>query len=68
MIAEVEFPDEAAADSFEKVDWLGEEVTGEGAYLNLDAGHRRDPAVSPFRIKRVSVAARFERYWEAGGS
>ncbi len=34
MIAEVEFPDEAAADSFEKLDWLGEEVTGEGAYLN----------------------------------
>jgi adenylate cyclase len=34
MIAEVEFPDEAAADSFEKPDWLGEEVTGEQAYLN----------------------------------
>jgi CYTH domain-containing protein len=33
-IAEVEFPDEATADSFEIPDWLGEEVTGDEAYLN----------------------------------
>ena len=34
LIAEVEFPDEGAADSFEKPEWFGEEVTGQSAYLN----------------------------------
>jgi CYTH domain-containing protein len=33
-VAEVEFPDEAAADSFEPPDWFGREVTGDRAYLN----------------------------------
>ena len=34
LIAEVEFPDEDAADAFEKPGWLGEEVTGSSSYLN----------------------------------
>lgn len=34
LIAEVEFDDQTAADSFEKPDWFGEEVTGDRAYLN----------------------------------
>ncbi len=34
LIAEVEFPDEEAAEGFEKPKWFGEEVTGERGYLN----------------------------------
>ena len=34
VLAEVEFPDEASADSFEPPGWFGREVTGEDAYLN----------------------------------
>jgi CYTH domain-containing protein len=33
-VAEVEFPDEAAADAFEAPEWFGEEVTGRKSYLN----------------------------------
>jgi adenylate cyclase len=33
-IAEVEFPDQDAADAFEPPGWFGEEVTGERRYLN----------------------------------
>jgi len=33
-VAEVEFPDEAAADAFEAPAWFGEEVTGNVNYLN----------------------------------
>ena len=33
-VAEVEFPDDAAADAFEPPEWFGEEVTGERPYLN----------------------------------
>jgi len=33
-VAEVEFPDEAMANSFEPPEWFGDEVTGERAYLN----------------------------------
>jgi len=33
-VAEVEFPDDAAADSFEPPEWFGQEVTGERPYLN----------------------------------
>ena len=33
-VAEVEFPDEAAADAFEPPPWFGDEVTGERRYLN----------------------------------
>jgi adenylate cyclase len=33
-LAEVEFPDERGADSFEPPDWFGEEVTGNRKYLN----------------------------------
>ena len=33
-IAEVEFPDQAAAEAFEPPGWFGEEVTGERRYLN----------------------------------
>lgn len=34
IVAEIEFPDEASADSFEPPAWFGREVTGEDAYLN----------------------------------
>lgn len=34
LIAEVEFPDDEAADSFENPEWFGEEVTGARGYLN----------------------------------
>jgi adenylate cyclase len=34
LIAEVELPDEAAADAFEKPGLFGDEVTGNGSYLN----------------------------------
>jgi CYTH domain-containing protein len=34
LIAEVEFPDQRAADSFRKPEWCGEEVTGDPSYLN----------------------------------
>jgi CYTH domain-containing protein len=34
IVAEVEFPDEASADSFEPPGWFGREVTGDDAYLN----------------------------------
>jgi CYTH domain-containing protein len=33
-LAEVEFPDEARADSFEPPEWFGREVTGDDGYLN----------------------------------
>jgi adenylate cyclase len=33
-IAEVEFPDEETADTFEAPAWLGQEVTGDERYLN----------------------------------
>ena len=33
-VAEVEFPDEDAADAFEPPGWFGDEVTGQRAYLN----------------------------------
>jgi adenylate cyclase len=33
-IAEVEFPDEAAADDFDPPEWFGDEVTGKEEYLN----------------------------------
>jgi CYTH domain-containing protein len=33
-LAEVEFPDEEAADAFEPPPWFGEEVTGKEEYLN----------------------------------
>jgi CYTH domain-containing protein len=33
-VAEVEFPDEEAADAFEPPPWFGEEVTGKKEYLN----------------------------------
>jgi adenylate cyclase len=34
IVAEIEFPSEAEARRFEPADWLGEEVTGDRAYLN----------------------------------
>ncbi len=34
LVAEVEFPDEAAADVFEPPAWFSEEVTGNKTYLN----------------------------------
>jgi adenylate cyclase len=34
LVAEVEFPDEQAADAFEAPEWFGEEVTGNQSYLN----------------------------------
>jgi adenylate cyclase len=34
IVAEIEFPSEAEARRFEPADWLGEEVTGDPAYLN----------------------------------
>ncbi len=34
VVAEVEFPSEEEARAFEPPDWLGEEVTGDPAYLN----------------------------------
>jgi CYTH domain-containing protein len=33
-VAEVEFPNDAAADAFEPPEWFGAEVTGERGYLN----------------------------------
>jgi CYTH domain-containing protein len=44
VTAEVEFPDEAAADCFDKPDWLGKEVTGEDAYLNRTLATAGAPA------------------------
>jgi CYTH domain-containing protein len=34
LTAEVEFPDEEAAEEFEPPNWFGEEVTGNTKYLN----------------------------------
>jgi adenylate cyclase len=34
VVAEVEFPDEAAADAFEPPDWLGADVTDDARYKN----------------------------------
>jgi adenylate cyclase len=34
VVAEVEFPSEEDARAFEPPDWLGQEVTGDGRYLN----------------------------------
>lgn len=34
LVAEVEFPDEEAADAFEPPEWFDEEVTGNKTYLN----------------------------------
>jgi CYTH domain-containing protein len=42
LVAEVEFPDERAAEAFEPPAWFGREVTGESAYKNQSlAGHGR---------------------------
>jgi adenylate cyclase len=43
-IAEVEFPDEQGADSFEPPDWFGEEVTGKRKYLNETLATEGAPA------------------------
>lgn len=44
IVAEVEFPDEASADSFEPPDWFGREVTGDDAYLNESLATRGAPS------------------------
>jgi adenylate cyclase len=44
IVAEIEFPSEEEARRFESADWLGEEVTGDRAYLNETlavSGHPR---------------------------
>ena len=48
QVAEVEFPDEAAAERFQPPGWFGREITGDAEYRNetltrlgLPAGHRR---------------------------
>jgi CYTH domain-containing protein len=44
IVAEIEFPSEEEARRFEPADWLGEEVTGDRAYLNETlavSGHPR---------------------------
>jgi adenylate cyclase len=43
IVAEVEFPDEVTADSFEPPDWFDREVTGEDAYLNESLAARGAP-------------------------
>ena len=43
VLAEVEFPDEASADSFEPPAWFGREVTGKEAYLNESLATRGRP-------------------------
>jgi adenylate cyclase len=42
LVAEVEFPDDATAESFEPPAWFGREVTGESEYKNQSlASHGR---------------------------
>jgi adenylate cyclase len=43
VVAEVEFPSEKAAGSFDPPDWLGREVTGDPAYLNETLATRGRP-------------------------
>jgi adenylate cyclase len=43
VVAEIEFTSEAEARRFEPPDWLGEEVTGDHAYLNETLAIRGDP-------------------------
>jgi CYTH domain-containing protein len=42
-VAEVEFPDEGAADAFEPPPWFGDEVTGDHQYLNETLATRGRP-------------------------
>jgi adenylate cyclase len=42
-VAEVEFPDDAAADAFEPPSWFGDEVTGDQQYLNETLATRGRP-------------------------
>jgi adenylate cyclase len=44
VVAEVEFPSEQAARSFEPLGWLSDEVTGDGRYLNETLATRGRPA------------------------
>jgi adenylate cyclase len=44
VVAEIEFPSEAEAKSFEPPDWLGEDVTGDSRYLNETLATRGIPA------------------------
>jgi adenylate cyclase len=43
VVAEVEFPSEDQARAFEPPDWIGEEVTGDGRYLNETLASRGAP-------------------------
>ena|SRR5688572_29540759 len=43
LLAEVEFDDEDAARAFDPPDWLGDEVTGDSAYLNETLATRGAP-------------------------
>jgi adenylate cyclase len=44
MVAEIEFPSEEDAKSFDPPDWLGEEVTGDHRYLNETLAKAGAPA------------------------
>jgi len=44
VVAEIEFPSEKAAREFEPPGWLGQEVTGDPAYLNETLATRGRPA------------------------
>jgi adenylate cyclase len=44
VVAEIEFPSEEAARSFEPPEWLGEEVTGDERYLNETLAAQGAPA------------------------
>jgi CYTH domain-containing protein len=44
LTAEVEFPDEEAAEAFEPPDWFGEDVTGNTKYLNETLATEGRPA------------------------